>query len=671
MAKKQSKNSIKAAPQATVLHFNDRNTAIGDGWIYAFAVVLFAPTIVAPLFTKYGYSPDLHMAYMIQTGLLLLLTAFLFAHRRWQNLTWVKEPLTLPALLFYGWALLSIFWAHNRFESMISTLDWGAGVLCFLLIAHGVRKVEHIRALVLAIFFTGVALSFLGWNQYLLGVEWVQQHAPPSATFNNKNMAAQYGVLVMPLSIGLFMAEQRRLAYWLYAFSITLTFVFVMYTVTRNAYLNLAGILAALVLFSIIDHLKGNRWHFSKDKWIAFLCALTVGFFALLIGPGEDGGIEWIGPTKFFGSLFGEIESIHGSAKLDGTGVPRVAMWFNSLEMVKDNLLTGVGMGNWMVHYPLYQTAAIIDFEMSESIQHINAHNDYVEILSDLGIIGLLLLFFLGFRLFRTALTAFFPHPDNPNRFIILGVLLGCMGIGINAFFSFPFKQPAPIMVFMAYLGILSVEHSRVKNALLKQVPAANKALTASFISATVFATIFTLHYQWNQSEIHFRLATISSQQQKFHVMKREGQRSFDALPIRSRMLNFVGMGHMRTGNPQAAAEYLERVKASYPHRNNTLQNLGYIYLELAEDARRKNRTKDYTKYLEKARENFAHLTDIRPDNARAHRNLGVTYVRLNQPKPAYIHLETSTALEAANGKPVPQNVKNLIKQLKEKANTG
>ncbi len=649
------------------LVFSQRAPAIGKLWIIGMCAALFAPTLFAPLFTKYGYSPDLHMSFMIQVSMLTLASIFFLGHIKQREIVFVKNPLILPVLLFYGWALISIFWAHNRFESMISLLDWGAGVVGFLLISNALRKPEDTRIIVQAIFLTGVLLGFLGWNQYLLGVTWVQQHAPPSATFNNKNMAAQYGVLVMPLGIGLFLSARERFSYWAYAIGTAIVFVFVMYTFTRNAYLNLIGVFSALTVFLIVDKLRGTAEHFSREKKMVALLAVLLAFFMLMLGPSQSGGISWYGLDAYV-NYNERFQSIGPAAKLDGTGVPRIAMWFNSLEMIKEHPLLGVGMGNWMVYYPLYQTSSIIDFEMSEAIQHINAHNDYVEILSDLGIIGFSFLLFLGVRLFWTAIKTFYGRWDNnPNRYLVLGVLLGCMGIGINAFFSFPFKQPAPIMVFLAYLGILAVEYSRVTDAKLWRFKAASRAAAVGMVLSILTVSVFVVHYQWNESEIHFRKATIASHQKKYHEMKREGQLSHDAMPLRNRMYNFIGMGHLRTGNAEAAAKYLELVKKSYPNRNNTLQNLGYIYLELAEDARRKNDAVKYKSFLEKALENFTHMVDIRPDSYRAHRNLGITYVRLNQPKPAYIHLETSVAIERANGNLNAGNgsINNLIQQLK------
>ena len=156
---------------------------------------------------------------------------------------------------------------------------------------------------------------------------------------------------------------------------------------------------------------------------------------------------------------------------------------------------------------------------------------------------------------------------DNPNRYLLLGVLLAATGISINAIGSFPFKQPAPILMICVYLAIIANEYSRWKNATFVKISAKPLAVVFGFIFLFVSTGVFALHYQWNKSEIHFRLATISSHQKQYLNMLREGKKSHEAMPWRDRMLNFVGMGYLRTGNPTKAAEYLELVKKSYPHR--------------------------------------------------------------------------------------------------------
>lgn len=638
------------------LIYSNQQPSTGKWFVYAIAFLLFLPVTIAPLWTKYGYSPDLHMAWIIQFGTTMLITWFFFQHTQAKHIAWLASPLMYAVVGFYLWALISLIWAYNRFESMISLLDWGAGTLMFLLIVNTIRKADQVRIIVNAIFLTGVCMAVLGVFQYLFDVNWVQQHAKPSATFNNKNMAAQYTLMSVGLGLGLFWTARNRIETWLYAIGTALVVLFVHYTITRGANFATLGIFLFMTVFILWDRLiNKKKGPMDKEKWMAATAA-----FMLFIVLGMFNAEGFLGTSIYTqhvsegaGVLTNEFDI---NTRQRGT---RMDMWANSTAMIKDHPLLGVGMGNWMVYYPYYQTAVSADLEMSEAIQHINAHNDYVEIFSDLGLIGFLLLLSVFITATYMALSNFYNNRDNPNRYLLLGVLLAATGISINAIGSFPFKQPAPILMTCVYLAIIANEYARWKNTRLVRINAKPFAVVFGFVFLFVTTGVFALHYQWNKSEIHFRLATIASHQQRYLNMLREGKKSHEALPLRDRMLNFVGMGYLRTGNPTKAAEYLELVKKSYPHRNNTLQNLGYIYLQLAEQARK---AKDYNRYkhmLDKAEVNFAHFVKIRPDNPRTRRNLGITLYRksLVLRGQAQIHALKQAAFQLKKGIQIHPNV--------------
>lgn len=649
--------------------YNSFASQTGNIFLYCLLALVFLPTIVAPLFTVYGYSPDLHMAWMIQQGSTFLLAWFFLSHLNKQRFGLALSPLMYTLLGFYSWALLSIFWAHNTFESIISLLDWGAGVLIFLIVLNNVRNAEKIRLLVIAAWSTALLLSILGCMQWLFDVELVQQHAKPAATFNNKNMAAQYCLMSIALGMGLLWSSKTLKETWFFAIGTSIIALFVHYTNTRGASFSTIGIFLVMGALLFIDiFLLKRKGPMGKAKWSAGATAIVI-FFVLGMFTSED----FIGLKAYTGQVT-RINSIV-TAELNKDTLQRghrLDIWSNTLGIIEDHPLIGVGAGNWMVFYPKYQTSKAIDREMSEAIQHINAHNDYLEIFADLGLIGMLLLLSVFGSAAFLSLRNFYQNTDNPNRYVLLGVLLAATGIAINAIGSFPMKQPAPIMLICIYLAIIAAENARWKNTKILTLKVKPIGIIGAAIGLLATSSVFALHYQWNQSEIFFRLATISSHRQNYHDMMRYGKLSHDHLPLRDRMFNFVGIGHLRTGNPSEAAKYLELVKKSYPYRNNTLQNLGYIYLELADRDRKNKNTVSYINNLLNAVKNLSKLVEIRKDNARAMSNLGIAYYRLAAAQTPNESLETikkaitwlNKSYEIASNKSAFTRVRNLAMQL-------
>ena len=62
--------------------------------------------------------------------------------------------------------------------------------------------------------------------------------------------------------------------------------------------------------------------------------------------------------------------------------------FFNALAMAADRFPVGVGLGQFAVVYPLYHRAAEIDWTFGEEFQLERAHNDHLQILAELGVVG-------------------------------------------------------------------------------------------------------------------------------------------------------------------------------------------------------------------------------------------------------------------------------------------
>ena len=99
--------------------------------------------------------------------------------------------------------------------------------------------------------------------------------------------------------------------------------------------------------------------------------------------------------TQEFISL---IPSAYDSNSSESSGVSsRLPLWLNSLELIKDNLLFGIGTNNWGFEYPKYRNKIANDVISSNQTTRVDdPHNEYIRIISNLGLIGIipLLLFF-------------------------------------------------------------------------------------------------------------------------------------------------------------------------------------------------------------------------------------------------------------------------------------
>jgi len=134
----------------------------------------------------------------------------------------------------------------------------------------------------------------------------------------------------------------------------------------------------------------------------AFLALVAVAAFIWLRSPRKGMttlamlgavGVVLIASTVLFdGSFFyDEIMSVFDEGTETGTGAHRWAMWGAAVQVWKENMFFGVGPGNFGVYAASYFDFGEIEgFENPANFWGLNLHNAYVQILSELGLVGML-----------------------------------------------------------------------------------------------------------------------------------------------------------------------------------------------------------------------------------------------------------------------------------------
>lgn len=115
-------------------------------------------------------------------------------------------------------------------------------------------------------------------------------------------------------------------------------------------------------------------------------------------------------------STFYEIEAYEKENKVKGSSlIQKIELWENSFEVIKNNLLIGVGTGN--APKELKKQLEINNSELADT--NMRTHNQYFSIVFSYGIIGLLIWFaFLFYPMFRFSLN------KNPYYIIFLAIML-------------------------------------------------------------------------------------------------------------------------------------------------------------------------------------------------------------------------------------------------------
>ncbi|HDS16243.1 MAG TPA: O-antigen ligase family protein [Proteobacteria bacterium] len=112
--------------------------------------------------------------------------------------------------------------------------------------------------------------------------------------------------------------------------------------------------------------------------------------------------------------------------------------WGNTLMMIKENPVLGVGPGNWRFTYPLYYQSFAKDPLFNYKMQVRRAHNDYLQLAAECGIPALLVFLWLWGRQFYLLR---YPEPTGDEADWRLPLLASLSAFSVIMFFSFPLQM--------------------------------------------------------------------------------------------------------------------------------------------------------------------------------------------------------------------------------------
>jgi O-antigen ligase len=328
----------------------------------------------------------------------------------------------------------------------------------FFLIINTIRSRNQIMRLVIAIIIAGTIVAFLGIIQMVSRTDKIywfwQSHYKTGGYFGpyvNPNHFAGYLEMVIPLTLGFLITKllnysithtgswRHRLSRIESHLSKNALLIFVIVIMAAALFLSLSrggiiSFLLSLVFFSIILGLKKTQR--KKRKVVLIILGLV---FAFLI---------WIGIDPVLKEL-STLSNLHKASP------HRPLVWKDTLNLVKDFPLFGVGLGNFQHLYPKYKT-------IKSKVFWDHTHNDYLEMLSDTGSLGVLFLFG-GLVFFLAKIIKKWQQRRDPFVVgITLGGLTSVMAILLHSTVEFNLHIPANAMLLFIILG-LTVATSHLK----------------------------------------------------------------------------------------------------------------------------------------------------------------------------------------------------------------
>lgn len=368
---------------------------------------------------------------------LTLLTALKFSE---ENFKLARLParelygIVLPIVLFVSWSGLSIFWAESWRNALHHTLLWMCYALFYILARQVVTRPELIDV---SLKIAALVISIIG---IACIVEYLNTYQDVSQLFTFRYYKyAEAAAMLLPLYLAATLRSKKRTA--LLAGSVTIIAWFIILLSFSRTEL-IAGVFSIALFFILVAAFQDCKKYRNR---------MIILFFALLV-PALITQTSIL-KTKSVSTISRFTSGEDNQKNLQW----RYMVWGISVEAFKKHPLQGIGADNFVIDY----RNALEDYaqanpensllEIDQQIVAERSHNEFIQILAELGIVGILIIswLLLGIGTFLFSLR---------RKKISLMSLASLAGIG--AFFvsslasSYSFRVPANGICFFFLLAI-------------------------------------------------------------------------------------------------------------------------------------------------------------------------------------------------------------------------
>ncbi len=389
---------------------------------------------------------------------ILIIVIFLLKNKQNLKTSILKKPLFITMIVFILLNLISFFQSHVLSESHAVfskiILTYFLFFITYILLENSFLQEKKI---IKAIVFFGILSSFTAlyqiYNKTVNGVHILYDISNISGNFGNKNLLSSLLFLCLPFY---FIAKnfEKNIRYLSY-FGISITLLIITIIRTRAVLIAVIIFFLLLLLFKIKERLLIKKRYF-----------LITGF-ALVIFMG------FLYKNLFWDKQQNEFSSSSNATKqyvlrvLDSqTLKSRILFWHNSIEMYKENLITGVGIGNWQINFPKY---GLDKFEKSTKIINGEStlqrpHNDYLWILCETGTLALLSYLLIFGTILYQLYFLIKKSNSKKEKWNYFYLFSGIIGYLIVSFFDFPYERIEHQVIISLVFSIVCYSYYKTEN---------------------------------------------------------------------------------------------------------------------------------------------------------------------------------------------------------------
>jgi len=343
----------------------------------------------------------------------------------------IKSSLNLPLLFLFVITCLSILNSINYYDTIKGGILRLLQYVCiFFIMLEELKERGQIRKIIFSMFFGIILISFDEIWQVCTGSDFIRGYKTivniglvrATASFKDANTLGIYSSAIAPLVLGL------TLYYFKYKRKIlmsVISFIALIGIVLTYSRPTLLAVYIALFLLSIVR----------KDKvLLGVLVIFTLISPFILPRSVKDWAMQVnYNPIRFI------------------CNDDRIAIYRNSFNMIKHHPIIGVGANTYMKNYKIYKESP--EYRNIVTSDYAYAHNNFLHMAAEIGLIGLGIFIWLLYKLFRECVNIYKRLDDFFLKIVSLTLSSCLLAFLINGLTESSLYSSRVAMIFWYLAG--------------------------------------------------------------------------------------------------------------------------------------------------------------------------------------------------------------------------
>ncbi|WGS65055.1 O-antigen ligase family protein [Marinitoga aeolica] len=429
---------------------------------------LLLPFLMVPSWV-YEYSTQKHLVFSIFYTIMFFYYFYKIQKEKYE----IKYSLNHIYFSLFGLAtvisLISVIIQNRyyfRYSFEVSFYTLMIVLVSYILTNRFGKKFEYIEAALFIFLITGFIIGLDGLLNKFFGYDFFfGKYGDPSqritlrTTIGNPNFVSDYMGQMIPIGIYFALSKKSGILKRIFAIiSVFVMFWVLLFAQTRSIYLSFflgMGIFSIFFTLSILKNKDGEKFKYIKSKNFIIPLVLIILILSFLLvmfnipSPFNKEG-EVVAAKRF--------EAISSVSSWD----ERTLSWLAAVEQWKDkNHLENRFIGGGIATYPVYAVRYMADIQAENPAKFYyawnnfkRAHNDYLQVLGETGILGFIPVVLLLLGLVTTFLKRVFKIYDF-DKILMFNLFAWSLTIvAIHSFTEFPMHLHPNIMSALFIISI-------------------------------------------------------------------------------------------------------------------------------------------------------------------------------------------------------------------------